>query len=45
MTSLITATPFVHGNQWVARDDHATTQEAMEPLCATLLGVSATDFL
>jgi hypothetical protein len=32
----------VHGNQWVARNDQATTKEAMEPLRAMLLGVSAT---
>jgi hypothetical protein len=35
----------VHVNQWVARGDHATMQEVMDPLCAVLLGVSATDLL
>jgi hypothetical protein len=42
---LTTAARFVHGNQWVARNDHATAQEVMEPLRAVLLGVSATDLL
>jgi hypothetical protein len=31
MALLITATRFVHGNQRVARDDHATTRKAVEP--------------
>ena len=42
---MTTMTRAVNGNQWVAPDDHATTQTAMKSLCAVLHGVSAADLL